>query len=135
MDMFTNQKIAAGLAMLTLNIGARYIQADLGKFHDLILSNVYIKKIIVFSLFFVATRDTAIAFLLTIFYIIVVDGVLHEKRRFSLIPSNMAAMQSNINASDYNKAKEIVRQYEAVQQESVSRDYYSNYLSNLSAIK
>lgn len=133
MDMFTNQKIAAGLAMLTLNIGARYIQADLGKFHDLILSNEYIKKIIVFSLFFVATRDASIAFLLTIFYIIVVDGILHEKRKFSLIPAKYA--QNTVNVSEYNKAKEIVKQYEKVQQEMVSKDSYTNYLSNLSAIK
>lgn len=133
MDMFTNQKIAAGLAMLTLNIGARYIQADLGKFHDLILSNEYIKKIIVFSLFFVATRDASIAFLLTIFYIIVIDGILHEKRKFSLIPAKYT--QNTVNVSEYNKAKAIVQQYEKVQQEMVPKDSYTNYLSNLSAIK
>lgn len=133
MDIFANQKIAAGLAMLTLNIGARYIQADLGKFHDLILSNEYIKKIIVFSLFFVATRDTSIAFLLTIFYIIVVDGILHEKRKFSLIPARFA--KAPVNVSEYNRAKEIVKQYETVQQEFESRDNYANYLSNLSTLK
>ena len=80
-----------------------------------------------------ATRDTSIAFLLTIFYIIVVDGILHEKRKFSLIPARFA--KAPVNVSEYNRAKEIVKQYETVQQEFESRDNYANYLSNLSTLK
>ena len=85
MDLLNNSKITAGVALLMMNLGAKYIQADLGKIHEKILSNTYVKKIIVFCMFFLATRDAAVSFLLTIIYIIIIDGVLHEDRKFCLI--------------------------------------------------
>lgn len=131
MDLLNNSKITAGLAMLFLNIGAKYVQADLGKFHDIILSNEYFKKVIVFCLFFMATRDVAVAFLLTIFYIIVIDGMLHEKRKFCIIPKTF--VESKINPSEYERAKQIISDYESSEKPVVKdKESYANYLSNLS---
>ena len=85
--LLNNNKVVWGVTMLLLNVGSRYIVADLGKFHESILTNEYVKKIILFSMFFVATRDIITAFLLTILYIFVIDGLLHEKRKFCIVPN------------------------------------------------
>ena len=133
MDLLNNSKIVTGLAMLLLNLGARYVQADLGKVHDMLLSNEYVKKIIVFSMFFVATRDIGIAFLLTIFYIIIIDGVLHEKRKFCLVPKKyIYQTNNNVTENDYKKAKEIIENFESIKTNSVENvDTYVNYINNL----
>jgi len=75
--------------MLLMNFGSKYIVGDLGQAHDKILSNQIVKKLIVFSLFFVATRDIITAFLMTILYVIIVDGILHEKSKFCIVPKKV----------------------------------------------
>jgi hypothetical protein len=135
MDLLNNNKIVTGIAMLMLNIGARYIQADLGKAHEMLLSNEYVKKIIVFCMFFVATRDVAIAFLLTIFYIIIIDGMLHEKRKFCIVPKKFIDTKE-VSDIDYKKAQEIIRTYQEtkIKQESKPNNNYENYINNITII-
>jgi hypothetical protein len=79
-------KYFAGVALIALNLGARYLAADLGKFHETILNNDLVKRFVLFSLFFVATRDVIIALTLTLIFSILVYGFLHERSRFSLVP-------------------------------------------------
>lgn len=112
MDLINNSKVTAGVAMLLLNLGARYVQADMGKVHEMILSNSYVKKLIIFCLFFIATRDICVAAGLTVFYILVFDGILHEKRKFCIVPSKY------INP-----------------EETPTLDIYQKYISNLSLLK
>jgi hypothetical protein len=85
--ILNNNKIMWGITMLLLNLGGKYIVADLGKFHEKVLANEYVKKVILFSLFFVATRDVLVAFLLTILYTLIVNGILNEKQKFSIVPN------------------------------------------------
>lgn len=80
-----NSKIMWGVTMILLNMGSKYIMADLGRAHEELLKQDYFKKLILFSMFFVATRDIITSFLLTVLYIIVVDGLLHENRNFSIV--------------------------------------------------
>lgn len=114
-NLLNGNKFFWGITMLLLNFGSRYLIGDLGKFHERILGNEIAKKIITFSLFFVATRDVVIAFILTILYVIIVDGILHEKRNFNIVPSTYTRISTNENNTDeeYKKAKEIVKKYEA----------------------
>lgn len=132
MDLLNNSKIVSGVALLMLNIGSRYIQADFGKAHDMLLSNEYVKKLIIMSMFFVATRDISIAFLLTILYIIIIDGVLHEDRKWCLIPKKYIS-QGKFTENDYAKAKEIINEYETANNKKPDvqeKDVYQNYIYN-----
>lgn len=111
-----------GVTMLLLNFGSRYVIGDLGKIHEQFLANEIVKKIITFSLFFVATRDIIIAFVLTILYVLIVDGVLHEKRNFSLV-----RLKENVDAEEYKKAKEVIRAYEEMHKNETSKNIYELY--------
>lgn len=86
LQAINDNKYAWGVALLLLNIGSRFLATDLGKFHEAILSNDLVKRFVLFSLFFVATRDVVIALTLTLIFSVIVYGFLHEKSRFSLVP-------------------------------------------------
>ena len=143
--MVLNQnKIVWGVSMLLLNIGSRYVIADLGKSHEYILTNQVVKKIVVMSMFFVATRDLLTSFLLTIAYILIVDGILHDKKNFCLLPKKILNKfnTTNINNEDYIRAKSIIIAYEkqgkAKKEEtekSTNKNDYITYLTNLAALK
>ena len=133
--------------MLLLQFGARYVLGDLGKAHEVLLSHNITKKLVVMAMFFVATRDIVVSFVLTIAYIVIIDGILHEDRQFSLVPSIIRQkivkdIGSKIPQEDYNKAKDIVKLYEA--QQSTEQDNYIqntndtsylNYVTNVTIAK
>jgi len=88
---FVNEsKYFWGIAMLTLNLGSRFIASDLSDFHQRVLTNDLVKKFILFSMFFVATRDVATSFVLTIVFTIVVYGIFNEHSRYSLVQHETA---------------------------------------------
>jgi hypothetical protein len=136
-----SNKILWGMSMLMLNFGARYVVADLGKAHEVILSHEITKKLIVLSLFFVATRDILMSFLLTVAYIVVIDGILHEKRKFCLVPKSVietaTTKQNIISKDDYLKARDIMNKYEMNQEndkdiiELNKKTLYMNYVNNV----
>lgn len=141
--MLNQSKIVWGLSMMLLQFGARYVIADLGKAHEIILTNEISKKIIVLALFFVATRDILTSFILTIIYVIVIDGMLHEKKKLCLLPKSFYNSHTDIPKTDFLRAKEIVDKYNQ-QQESAenakelseveSKTAYLNYMANLSIL-
>lgn len=88
-----DNKYFAGVALIILNLGSRYLAADLGQFHESLLNNDLVKRFILFSLFFVATRDVIIALTLTLIFSFLVYGFLHEKSKFSLVPDEARITQ------------------------------------------
>jgi hypothetical protein len=141
LTVLNNNKILWGVTMLLLNVGSRYVVADLGKFHESILSNEYVKKIILFSMFFVATRDILTAFILTILYLFIVDGLLHEKRKFCIVPNKYKNLNNinKVNESQYLEAKQKILIYEQQNKELTNKDIkkpdiYEKYTSKVNIL-
>jgi hypothetical protein len=142
--LMNNNKVLWGITMVLMNIGSRYVIADLGKIHDSILATEFVKKLIIFSIFFVATRDILTAFMLTVSYVFLVDGILHEKRRFCIIPKKyIKENEKKISKEEYLRAKSIVNKYEnpssVVQEEIVGEtkqniNLFNIYKENLSQL-
>lgn len=132
-DYLNGNKFFWGVTMLLLNFGSRFVIGDLGKVHEQILANEFVKKIITFSLFFVATRDIVIAFVLTILYIVIIDGILHENRRFCIIPQKYIKTHKQITDEEYQRALSIVKEYEKSQNETDINfyDIYKQRIENL----
>ena len=146
-ELLNNSKFIWGITMLLLNVGSRYVVADLGKFHEAVLSNEYFKKIIIFSMFFVATRDILTAFLLTVLYILLIDGIFNEKRKYCIVPTKYKTI--TVSEKQYLEAKRLVEKYESnalvpvgtvAQEQPIIRkehyqDAYNIYQNNLKNIK
>ena len=87
MDVLASNKIFVGFAILIMNIGSRFVIMDVGKAHEKLLNHELVKKLVVFCMFFVATRDIMTAAILTFAFIILLDGLLNENSRFSILPA------------------------------------------------
>lgn len=135
LGFLNNNKIFWGVTMILLNMGSKYVMADLGRIHEKVLSHEFAKKIIVFSMFFVATRDIFVAFILSVFYVILVDGLMHERRLFSLFPKEDNNVR-DIGYDEYVKCKEIVALYEKQNtKKEGSLDVYDNYIRNIYTLR
>ena len=75
--VLNENKYFIGLSMILVNIGSRYIIDDLNNEHRNLIRNEYIRKIFIFSVFFMATRDIIVALFLTILFVIFVKELFN----------------------------------------------------------
>jgi|TARA_B110000046_G_C12851760_1_gene338060 hypothetical protein len=68
-QILNENKYFIGISMILVNIGSRYIIDELNTEHRNLIRNEYIRKIFVFCVFFMATRDILISIALTILFI------------------------------------------------------------------
>jgi len=69
-------KYIIGLTMIVLNIGARFIIDELDDDIRSEISSKYIRKLIIFCSFFMATKDFFTSVILTIIFIIFINEIL-----------------------------------------------------------
>tara|TARA_B100001175_G_C19316784_1_gene545750 strand:+ start:561 stop:851 length:291 start_codon:yes stop_codon:yes gene_type:complete len=75
-----------GSIMLLTNIGGKYLALDLPKNLDQLFQKYLILRyLILFSIFFMATRDIKISVLLTLLYFIVMKFIINENSNFCLL--------------------------------------------------
>lgn len=105
----SNNKIFAGSILLLTNIGGKYLSIDFPKNLDSIFTEYFVLRcLVLFSVFFMATRDIKISLLLSLLYFIVIYYFINEKSSFCILNGKK---DNKISLDEYNKAKEIIRKY------------------------
>lgn len=108
-NILNNSKYFAGLMMLLMNLGSRYISLELSQFQEEILSNVIVRRAIVFTIIFIATRDIKISLIFTALFIILVSGVFNEDSSYCLLPRKYNPKK--ITKEEYHYAQTIIEKY------------------------
>ena len=86
----SSSPIFNGSIMLLLNIGGKYLAMDLPKNLDnLFIEYALLRYLILFCIFFTATRDIKISILLTLLYFIVIKFIINENSNFCLLKNNI----------------------------------------------
>ena len=102
-----SNKMFVGLTMILMNLGSRFIIGDLTKAQQSILASEFAKKIIVFCMFFVPTRDILISGMLTCFFFFIMNNILNENTRFSMLtPEGFKDDTSDSYYTSYSEAVE-----------------------------
>lgn len=105
-------KYFAGIMMLLMNLGGRYISMELSEMHEKILNHKIIRRLLVFVLIFYATRDVKVSLILTAVFIIIVSGIFNEDSKYCLIPNSLVVNKKRrIKKDEYLAAQEIVNKY------------------------
>ena len=108
-NSLNQSKYFAGIMILVLNLGSRYISLELSETQDQILRNKIIRRFLVFTVVFVSTRDIYVSLILTGVFILLVSGLFNENSKFSIVTKPVI---SNINDEEYRQAIKIVKSYE-----------------------
>jgi hypothetical protein len=108
-NSLNQSKYFAGIMMIVLNLGSKYIMLELSETQDELLKNKMIRRFLVFTVVFVATRDVLVSLIITGIFVILVSGIFNENSRFSLITKPVI---SQITDEEYRQAKKIVKSYE-----------------------
>lgn len=122
MDIINNlnsSRVFAGIVMILLNIGSKYISVDIGRTFDSILGNPIMRKIFVFTIVFTATRDIVISIILTVLFFILVSYFFNEKSKLCIIPKKYHLDENyNISKEEIERAKHILQLAEKKEQKT-----------------
>ena len=80
LDAVNNNKLFLGVMLIVLNIGSRYLVDELSTNPEEYNRNLVLRRIAVFAVCFVGTRDLVVSLLLTAGFIIIAQGVSSRSR-------------------------------------------------------
>ena len=111
-----NSKLFAGLVMIMLNIGSKYITIKLSKSQEEYLRNSIARQLLIFSIAWMGTRDIVLSLILTGSFILLTDHLFNEESQYCVIPTylkNYAHLLDKnqdgyISKDELKKAMEIV---------------------------
>lgn len=83
--ILNNSKIFGGCMMLMMNIGAKYIVLDIPKEADEIFKTVWMRRLIIFAVSFIATRDIKTAILITLVFMLIFKFLLNKKSKSCIL--------------------------------------------------
>jgi len=95
-----NSKYFAGIVMIILNIGSKYITIKLSKSQESYLSSSIARQLLIFSIIWMGSRDLLISLILSAVFIILTDHLFNEKSKLCIIPENLREFE---DALDTNK--------------------------------
>lgn len=108
-----NNKYFYALTMILLNMGARYIEMDLVDNHRRFLSSKLLRRIIIFTVAFVATRDVVASLIVTASFVIIVLNLFNTNSKYCIIPQSYLDIDSNkdgtISPDEIKRAYDILK--------------------------
>jgi hypothetical protein len=104
-----NSKFFAGIVMLIMNIGSKYITIELSKSQEDYIKYTLGRQILVFAILWMGTRDIVVALILTCVFILFADYLLNDNSKFFIIPDKCSNMINQLDVDGDGKisSKEI----------------------------
>ena len=90
----------AGIMMLTLNIGSRYVQLNLSPSAESYLKYAITKEFLVFTIAWMGTRNIYVALTLTAAFVILADYGLNDKSSLCILPEKFKKLQDSIDTNN-----------------------------------
>ena len=102
-----SNKYFAGIIMIMLNIGSKYITIKLSKTQKSYLQSNIARQILIFSIIWMGTKDIFISLTLTAVFYVLTNHLFNEDSRMCVLPQNWRQFQKSL---DTNKDGKISQQ-------------------------
>jgi hypothetical protein len=102
-----NSKFFAGVVMILLNIGAKFISVQFSRSTEEYLKYSLSKQVLVFAMAWMASRDIYTALILTAVFVILSEHLFNEESTFCVIPENNRILNKLYEAADINNPDKV----------------------------
>jgi len=131
-----NSKFFAGLVMIMLNIGSKYVTVELSKSQEQYLKNHIGRQLLIFAISWMGSRDILIALALTAIFTILTDHLFNEESKFCVIPKkyrhyeHLLDLDKNnvVTDDEIKKAQEILEKAKKKNQKKQQLQYLNNFM-------
>ena len=131
--VLNESKYFAGLCMIMLNVGSKYVTIKFSKSAEEYFKANVTKQILVFSMAWMVTRDIITALIITAVFVILSDHLLNEEIIFCIVPKKYHVLNTLIDTNgdgiisdeEMQKAEETLRK---AQQQKTRQDQRSAFM-------
>ena len=88
-----------GLMMLLLNLGGRFLGMEISKEQEKVFQNPWVRRALVFTVLFVATRNVFVAGIMTVFVLLFLSFLLNENSELCLWKDSCATQPAQEGAA------------------------------------
>jgi hypothetical protein len=122
-DLNSN-KLLAGMCMIAMNIGSRYIELKLTKGQELLIKNIA-REVLIFTIAFINTKDILSSIIITIIFIVMANYLFNEESKYNILPNKYKQLsQTTANNDKIVSDHEINNAYETLKK---AKQQISNY--------
>ena len=101
-----DSKLLAGIVMLLLNVGSKYIELGLSKTQEQALRNALGRELLIFAVVFMGTRDIILSIIMTASFLVLSNHLFNENSRYCLIPYQFSKIQQSMDTNNDNFVSE-----------------------------
>ena len=132
-----NSKFFAGVVMIMLNIGSKYVTIELSKNQEQYLKNNIGRQLLIFAISWMGSRDILIALALTAIFTVLTDHLFNEKSSFCIIPKRYRRYEhlldldkdNQVTEEEIRKATEILEKAKRRNQKQEQLQHLNNFIS------
>ena len=101
-----NSKFFAGVVMILLNVGSKFISIQFSKSAEQYLKLSVTKQLLVFSMAWMGTRDIYCALILTAVFVVLSDHLFNEESQMCIVPHQYRILDKLIDTNQDNQISE-----------------------------
>ena len=133
-----SSKFFAGIVMLMLNIGSKFITIQLSKSQEAYMKYTLSRQLLIFSIAWIGSRDIYIALGLTAIFVVLADFLFNENSRLCILPNKFKKLNEYIDTDgdgiisteELNQAISILRKAKTQKEKAAHANFISNYNNN-----
>lgn len=95
-----NSKFFAGVIMILLNIGSKYITIELSKNQEQYLKHYVSRVLLIFAVVWMGTRDIYISIILTSSFLVMTQALFNEESKYCILPSYLKRFNDVLDRND-----------------------------------
>lgn len=121
LQYLNESKYFAGLCMIMLNVGSKYVAIKFSKSAEEYFKANVTKQILVFSMAWMVTRDILIALVITAVFVVLSEHLFNEESKFCIVPEKYRVLSTLVDTDgdgiitdeELEKAEETLRKARA----------------------
>lgn len=98
--LLNSSKFLAGIAMIMLNIGSKYVPLGFSKNQESYLKNGVARQMLIFSIAWIGSKDLVISLLLTAAFTLLAGFVLNEDSKYCMLPDKWQHLYELIDTNN-----------------------------------
>jgi hypothetical protein len=123
LSSLNNSKFFAGLVMILLNIGSKYITIKISKSQEAYLRNNLARQMLIFAIAWMGTKDILIALAITAVFHVLTAYLFNEESSWCIIPKHLRQFEEvldlngdgKVTPDEIAKAKEILEKAKKIE--------------------
>ena len=131
-----NSPFFAGLCMLMLNVGSKYVVIDLSENQKEFMKYSFFRQFLIFTIIFMGTKDVILSIIITASFVTLSNILLNEDSKYNILPvkyQKKILKEVDINNDGKVDEKEIERAIDLLQkaQKQKNRELQINAFNNV----